>query len=111
MQVQGHEFTPAYPKLEPAYIEGILVAKMQLFNARNDVNYYEISVFDKDWQEIPFAATDKIVEVKFLQRKSIEVYIREKDRSRIVYICSKSKHSPTGEQVTIISSRICSKVK
>lgn len=112
MQASGHEFTPAYPKLEPAYIEGVLVAKMELFNRRNDVNFYEISVFDGEWNLIPFAATDKIIEVSYLQKKYIEVYIREKDKNKAVYICSKSKLTPKGdERVAIISSRICSKIK
>jgi len=111
MQANGHEFTPAYPKLETTYIEGVLVAKMELFNLRKDVNYYEVSAFDAEWNPIPFAATDKIIEVQYLQRKSVEIYIREKDKNKTVYICSKSKLSPVGEQVAIISSRICSKIK
>lgn len=111
MRAFGHEFTPAYPKLESAYIDGVLVAKMQLFNHRQDVTFYELSVFDANWNSVPFAASDKLVEVVYLQRKYIEIYIREKDRDRVVYICSKSKLNPIGEQVTIVSSRICSKVK
>lgn len=107
----GHEFTPAYPKLEPAYIEGVLVAKMELFNRRNDVTFYELSVFDGQWNPVPFATTSKIIEVQYLQRKYIEIYIRQKDRNKAVYICSKSKLNPVGDQVAIISSRICSKIK
>ena len=110
-QVWAHEFTPAYPTLEQSYMDGILVTKMLIFNRREDVNYYELSVFDGEWNPIPFAATDKIVEVKYLQRKYIEVYIREKDRSRAVYICSKSKLQSDNDMVTVISSRICSKIK
>jgi hypothetical protein len=111
MQVNGHEFTPAYPKLEPAYIEGVLVAKMELFNRRNDVTFYDLSVFDAEWNPVPFATTNKIIEVQYLQRKYIEIYIRERDKNKVVYICSKSKLNSVGEQVAIISSRICSKIK
>lgn len=75
------------------------------------MTYYEISVFDGQWNPIPFAATDKIVEVKYLQRKFIDIYIREKDKSRAVYICSKSKLPPDGAMITMVSSRICSKIK
>jgi hypothetical protein len=111
MQAEGHQFTPAYPKLEVSYIDDILVAKMELFNSRNDVTFYELSVFDGNWNPMPFATTDKIIEVGYLQRKNIEIYVRAKDKDKIVYICSKSKLSPVGDQITVISSRICSKVK
>lgn len=110
-QAWTHEFTPAYPTLEQSYMDGILVTKMLIFNRREDINYYELSVFDSEWNPIPFAATDKIVEVKYLQRKFIEIYIREKDRSRVVYICSKSKLPSDGDKITMVSSRICSKIK
>lgn len=110
-QVWAHEFTPAYPTLEQSYMDGILVTKMLIFNRREDVNYYELSVFDGEWNPIPFAATDKIVEVKYLQRKFVEIYIREKDRPRAVYICSKSKIQTEGDMITVVSSRICSKIK
>lgn len=110
-QVWAHEFTPAYPTLEQSYMDGILVTKMLIFNRRQDVNYYEISVFDEKWNSVPFAATDKIVEVKYLERKFIEIFIRERDRSRAVYICSKSKIQVEGDKITLVSSRICSKIK
>lgn len=110
-QVWAHEFTPAYPTLEQSYMDNILVTKMLLFNRREDVNYYELSVFDGEWNPIPFAATDKIVEVKYLERKNIDIFIREKDRSKAVYICSKSKLQTEDDKITVISSRICSKIK
>lgn len=110
-QVWAHEFTPAYPTLEQSYMDGILTTKMLIFNRREDVNYYELSVFDGEWNPIPFAATDKIVEVKYLQRRFVEIYIREKDRPRAVYICSKSKIQTEGDMITVVSSRICSKIK
>lgn len=110
-QAWAHEFTPAYPTLEPSYMDGILTTKMLLFNRRQDVNYYEISVFDSEWNPVPFATTDKVFEAKYLERKFIDVYIREKDRSRAVYICTKSKLQVDGNNITAVSSRICSKIK
>jgi hypothetical protein len=110
-QVWAHEFTPAYPTLERSYMDGILVTKMLLFNRRNDVKYYELSVFDSEWNPVSFATTDKIVEVKYLERKYIDIFIREKDRSKAVYICSKSMLQPDGNKLTVVSSRICSKIK
>ena len=107
----GHQFTPTYPRLDPSFVDGVLVTRMELFNSRNDIEYYEISVYDGDWNPVQFATESRIVNIEFLKRKTIEVYIREKDRSRAVYICSKSKIRPSNEQITIVSSRICSKIK
>lgn len=93
-------------------MDGILVAKMELFNARKDINYYEISVWDKDWNKMPFSiGSSSIIQVRHLQRKTVEVYIKEKDRNRVTYICSRSKSLIDQEGVTFVSSRICSKVK
>lgn len=110
-QVWAHEFTPAYPTLEQSYIDGVLSTKMLLFNRRQDVKYYEISVFDGQWNPIPFATIDNVVEVKYLERKYIDIFIREKDRNRVVYICSKSMLQSDGDNLTLVSSRICSKIK
>lgn len=110
-QALGHQFMPAYPKLEPSYVDGILMTKMELFNSRNDVEYYELSVYDSDWNSVPFATEERIVNIEYLKRKTIEIYIREQDRSKAVYICSKSKIRPSNIQATVVSSRICSKIK
>lgn len=110
-QAHAHEFTPAYPTLEPSYMDGILVTKMFLFNRRQDVNFYEIGVFDSQWNPVPFATTDNIVEMRYLERKYIDIFIRERDRSKAVYICSKSKIQTDDDKITVVSSRICSKIK
>jgi hypothetical protein len=110
-QAYGHQFMPAYPKLEPSYVDGVLVTKMELFNSREDVEYYELSVFTSEWEPVPFATENKIINVEYLKRKIIEIYIRQQDRNRAVYICSKSKLRPNNMQATVVSSRICSKIK
>ena len=48
----AHEFTPTYPIFEPSHVEGILQTRMRLFNKRNDVEYYELDVYDDKWQPI-----------------------------------------------------------
>ena len=92
-------------------MDGILVTRMELLNSRDDVKYYELAVFDGDWNSVPFATAEKLVNVEYLKRKTIEIYIREKDRNKAVYICSKSKLEIYNLQSSIISSRICSKIK
>lgn len=107
----AHQFTPTYPKLEPSYVEGILQAKMVLFNRRNDVEYYELGVYDAEWNPVPFTSTSKLIKVAYLETKRIDVYVRNSDRKRAVYICTISKLSTNTKDATLISSRICSKVK
>ena len=87
------------------------MTQMTLFNSRKDVNYYEVSVWDKDWNSVPFSTADRVVRVNHLQRKRIDVYVRQKDKDTVVYICSKSKILSDDEKGTIVSSRICSKIK
>ena len=84
---------------------------MEIFNSRQDINHYEISVFDDDWNPVKFAVADKIVRVGHLQRKTIDVHIRSEDRDIVRYACSKSKIITNDEKATVVSSRICSKVK
>jgi hypothetical protein len=107
----AHEFTPTYPKLKQSYVEGILYTTMTLFNARKDVQYYEMGVFDEEWNKVPFSVVEPIMFIKHLERKEIEVYIREKDRDRALYICSKSKLIVEGASKTSVATRICSKIK
>lgn len=107
----AHEFTPTYPKLKNSYVEGVLYTTMTLFNMRKDVEYYEFGVFNAEWEKVPFAMQQKIMRFKHLEKKKVDIYIREKDKEEAVYICSKSKLVVTGTAKTSVSSRICSKVK
>jgi len=109
--VSAHEFTPTYPKLKTSYVEGVLYATMTLFNARDDVEYYQFGVFDAEWNKVPFAMQNKIMRFKHLEKKKVDIYIREKDSKDAVYICSKSKLLVDGGSKTSIISRICSKIK
>jgi hypothetical protein len=109
--LHAHEMTPAYPKLESSYVDGVSVAKLKLFNRRSDVSWYEIGVFTSDWKPVPFASTSNIIEVGYNKRKLFNVYIRSKDIAKAVYICTESKVFKGKEQVTLVSSRICSKIK
>lgn len=109
--VNAHEWTPTYPVLKQSYVEGIIYTTMTLFNVREDVTYYEVGVFDEDWGEVPFSVTNKIMFIKHLERKKIEVYIREKDKDRAKYICSISKLVVKGGGKTSFATRICSKIK
>ena len=107
----AHEMTPAYPKLVPSYMDGIYRTEMTLFNKRMDVQFYQIQVYDKKWQTIPFAASSQLIELEYLGRQKFDVYIRKKDVNKISYICTESKLNKDNGNSTVISSRICSKIK
>jgi|TARA_B110000196_G_C20932003_1_gene560382 hypothetical protein len=111
LQSHAHEMTPAYPKLKPSFMEGIWRAKLKIFNRRSDVNHYLIEVFTYDWKPIPFASATKIINLKLNKAKLFNVYIRSEDVEKTVYICTTSKLFKATKQVTLISSRICSKIK
>ena len=107
----AHELTPTYPELKPSYIDGVSVVNVTLFNRREDVQYYDIEVFDKDFNRIPFAASERLVKVNYLERKPLEVYIRDKDVPKATYICTHSKIVKNQTTSSFIASRICSKIK
>lgn len=109
--VNSHQFTPTYPELQPSIIPGILKAEMQIFNRREDIYYYELEVLDENNVPLPFSAQQKIVPVAFRERKNIEVYIREKDRVKAFYICSRSKILAGQVKASVVSSKICSKIR
>jgi len=92
-------------------MDGVLKADMELFNSRKDIEYYELSVFDAEWNAVPFAASERVFRLPYLERKSIPIYIRDSDKNRVVYICSQSKILKGVSQATVVSSKICSKVK
>ena len=108
----AHQFTPTYPKLDQSYIPNVLKADMELFNSRMDVDFYELNVYDNDWNSVPFAVMEgKVVKVEYLKRKQIAVFIREADKDRAVYVCSVSKLVSDNTNKTSIASKICSKLK
>ena len=107
----AHQFTPTYPELSLSYVKGVYKADMLLFNSRQDISYYAIGVYDKDWKPVKFATENRIVKMQHLERKNITVYIREEDKEKALYICSKSKTLVDYAQTSIVTSRICSKIK
>lgn len=107
----AHEMTPTYPEFKGSYVGDILTTRMRLFNQRSDVEYYEIDVYDAEWNNMPFATERKIIYVKYLNTEYFDVYIRESDKERIEYICSTSKLQKNESVTTAISSRICSRIR
>lgn len=109
--VFAHEMTPTYPKLAPSHLDNVYKTTMEMFNKREDVEFYEIGVFDENWNAIPFVTSYNIIKLRYLGHVAFDVYIRKDDVSRAEYICSKSKLRKDGNTKTAVSSRICSKFK
>jgi hypothetical protein len=107
----AHQFLPTYPKFQNSFVEGVVYTKMELFNKRKEIGFYELGVFDADWNSIAFATESKIIRINYLETKYINVYIKKEDLKRAVYICTESKIKKEDIQATSIASKICSKIK
>ena len=106
----AHEMTPAYPVVKPSHVDGVVKVEMSLFNSREEIEWYQIELFDLNWTNIPFSTTYRIMNIKYKERKSFDVYIRKVDMDEAVYLCTTSKVRKTSRSRTLISSRICSRL-
>lgn len=107
----AHEMVPTYPKLGPSHIDGLQKTSLTVFNKRVDVEYYEIGVFTEEWEPIRFVSNYKIFRVPYLSTVNFEIYIRDEDKPKAVFVCSQSKLNKATKTRTAISSRICSRFK
>jgi|TARA_R110000772_G_scaffold98930_1_gene198453 hypothetical protein len=102
--------TPAYPKFSNSYINNVSTTKMKLFNKREDISYYKVEVLTNDWKPIAFASTNKIIKLDYNKTILFDVYVQTKDIKHVVYICTVSKNFKQEKKVTLVASRICSKI-
>lgn len=107
----AHELTPTYPEFKPHVVDGVYYTKLHMWNRREDVKYYEISVHDEEWNKIPFHSKNKIMKLEHLEHLDFEVNIRKSDLDRIEFICTTSKHLKSNVTGTGVRSRICSRIK
>ena len=108
--VIAHEQTPTYATWSPSHIEGVVKTEVQIFNKRDDVDYFEIEVFTPDFESLSFVTTWNIIEVAYLERKSIDIYMTEANSLGAQYICSMSKIRSEDLSATGIASQICTKL-
>jgi len=109
--VAAHDMTPTYPKWKMSFIPSAKMTTMQVFNKRQDVQWYQIGVFDKEWNQLPFVSRYKILRVKYLSRVKFDVYISDEHLNKAEYICSTSKLRGEDNFKPIVESRICSRFK
>jgi len=110
----AHELTPTYLKPLPAYIDGVKKVTLTMFNRRDDIVYYEINVYDAEFNPIAFATSNRILKVPYLTRSTFDVYYKNpKDVGlRPVYFCTTSKIlKDESIASTKIVSRVCSKLE
>lgn len=87
---------------------------MKLYNSRGDVDYYQIQVFDEDFEPVKFAITggqSNVVNVPHRKTVSVSIFVPSAESSRVVYICSRSMILKENKSASLLFSRICSKVK
>ena len=109
--VAAHDMTPTYPEWRMSFIPSAKMTTMQVFNKRQDVQWYQIGVFDKEWNQLPFVSRYKILRVKYLSRVKFDVYISDEHLDKAEYICSTSKLRGEDNFKPIVESRICSRFK
>lgn len=107
----SHQLTPTYPEIVPSHIDNVSRVEMTMFNRREDVEFYAIEVFDSEWGEVPFAARNRLLNIKPFGSEVFDVYIRNNDLDRTEYICTISRIRSADASPTTVSSRICSKIK
>jgi len=107
---QAHEQTPAYPKVLPSHVQGIVKVQLVLLNRRKEINYYEIGLFDKDFEKLDFTAKQKIIKIAYEEKKDFDVYFRKSDLDKAVYICTASKILKSNKSRAVVSSIVCSKL-
>ena len=106
----AHEMTPAYPEVKPSHVTGVVRVEMSLFNSREEIQWYQIELFDLNWTNIPFASSYRIINIGYKERKSFDVYIRKADMDEAVYLCTTSKVRKSSKSRTLVTSRICSRL-
>lgn len=101
---------PTYPEWRHGYYQGVVTTTINIFNKRTDVEYYDIGLFDENWNPVFFVADYKVIKLKYLQSASIDIYVSKENAPRVEYVCSKSKVRQ-GSGVGAVSSRICSRFR
>lgn len=107
--LMAHELLPTYPKLEQSYVPNVYQTKVRMWNGRMDVEYYKVEVTDSEWNPVPFITNERTFRIKYMERKEIEIFIPSD--AKVTYICTRSMLEKGNPQKSVISSKVCSKIK
>ena len=112
LSVSAHEMTPTYFDITPSFIDGVSRIEMSIFNKREDVRYYEIQVFDDEWNLIESrTGRNNLVQLEYLEKKVIDIYISESQEENVELVCSVSKILSADVDSSALRSRICSRIR
>ena len=111
LNAASHDMTPTYPKWKMSFIPSAKMTTMKVFNKRADVQWYQIGVFDKEFEPIPFVTRYKILRIKYLSHVKFDIYINSENVKRAEYVCTTSKLRGNDDFKPIVESRICSRFK
>jgi hypothetical protein len=103
--------TPTYPKLVGSIYDGLFETEITLFNRRQDIGFYELTVHDENWNAVKFTSTQKIIALKYLEKRKVKVFVRGIDAQKVKYVCTTSKTLKLNQDRTVVTSRICSKIE
>jgi hypothetical protein len=107
--VLSHEMAPTYIKFVPSHINNVYKTSITLSNKRKDNNYYEINVFDKNWNKVNFVSGEKIMYLPYLSKKSVNIFVKDIDVNKVTYVCSLSRLLKSKSKDAALESKICSK--
>ena len=107
----AHELTPTYPEFKPSYVRDISVTTMEMFNAREEIEFYRVDVYTENWDPIPFATGQRVIRIQHRERYTFNVFIRDSDLDKVEYICTTSMIEEGSIDSQGISSRVCSRIK
>jgi len=107
---KAHELTPTYFELSPALVDNVLTTRMNVFNRREDIVDYRFEVYTADWEPVAFASFDRVFTLDYQTGTQIPLYFRSRDRSKVVYICTRSVPE-ADESDGAVNSLICSKIR
>ena len=109
--VAAHDMRPTYPTWRISHIPDVKVTRMELFNKRADVEWYEIGVFDINFKPLPFVSRFRVLNIPYLTQVKFDIYVTEANSIGAEYICSISKLKASENNMPMVSSKICSRFK
>ena len=109
--VAAHDMRPTYPTWRISHVPDVKVTRMELFNKRADVEWYEIGVFDVNFKPLPFVSRFRVLNIPYLTQVKFDVYVTEANSIGAEYICSISKLKASEDNRPLVSSKICSRFK
>lgn len=110
--LSAHEWTPTYPVARQSFLSGVMQVTMTLVNRREDIRFYEVEVFDEEFNPVEFNVSGgNIINIEYTSRATIDIYFSRNVLDEVEYICTASKSLIRDAETSTVKSRICSRLK